>query len=172
MSSVVEMTFGPASSEPQFLRLAIEAVRQHQLASSLTRIVPPHNSSPVFKSVLMAALSVCTVIGAFAAPYLFAKALHNVVRGDFDVAVLSCYGLAVPLFCYLWLKNLLDEQKQSVEEIAYRGWLLLPHMDGYWLSTGDGAEVYLRQMVKKGVTVPPVAFDLLALLKRRTMVAN
>lgn len=61
--------------------------------------------------------------------------------------------------------NWLKEKAQKPEKVAYRKWSSLLYLDAH-IGTGHGLQVKLEEMVRQGLNVPSVLFDLCAVLHR------
>lgn len=158
------------NQEPMFLRLALSAIRIHEMAWLQIRLpVIESPSTYALTTKLIAALSggIATMIGIFSIPFMLGMGLVASQKGDAGDAIFWFYGIGITAFVYQWLKNINEKEKLSTDEIAFIGWAGL-HGTGYGLRTGVGASVYLSQMLGKGVQVPLVALDLCAMLTERT----
>lgn len=169
LSTASQMTYGQRGREPQFLRLALQSVRTHQIATLLTRLPaitnPRYPSLKLFRVVVTGGL---LVLGVIASPAMLAGALASAAKGDAASAMIGLYGIGFVLLLAGDIKVLAKDKAPSPDELAYEGWFQLnPFGVGPWLDYGAGARAYLENMMRKGATVPPVAVDLCALLSQQ-----
>ncbi len=164
-----DMTYGPRGREPQFLRLALQAIRNHQMAVLLTRLpVIETPKYPTLKLVRVVVTGGLLVLGVLASPAMLAAALTSAAKGDAGGAMVALYGIGFVMLLAGDMKALGKEKPESPDELAYEGWRQLnPFGVGPWLVNGIGAEAYLENMMRKGASIPPLALDLCALLSQQ-----
>ena len=160
---------GYRNQEVEFLRLALMAIRQHQIATTLTRLPTFGVNGFDFLGLLKLGLVLLHFLFLLLLPAFLGIALVASAKGDEAGAIFACYGIGVAYFLRRWVKNLSAESQLSNDELAYQYWLNLGGGidDGPWLAGGPGAATYLAGMVRKGVKVPPVAIDLCEMLTAR-----
>ena len=169
LTSAGAMVYRQRGHEPSFLRLALTAVRVHQMAQLQTSLPAVKTSkSDVAKLIGVFILGAFCMVGVLISPALIGSALTHAAKGDSDSATLSLYGLGFVLLLIGTLTNLGKTKQLTPDEVAYEGWLNLnPYVSGPWLAAGTGAGAYLENMMRKGATVPPIALDLCAVLTAR-----
>lgn len=155
----------PQAQDPAFLRVALRAVKQHQLANLLTRLPPPRDQHLWTKPIV----GLISLVLVLASPMFLASAIVAGARGDLYAAMLPLYGLGITFFMAQWTRNLANPEARTVDELAYDGWFRLGLLNRPWLCSGAGAAEYLKQMMREGVLVPLVALDLCEALEKRTV---
>jgi len=153
--------------ETPFLRLALGAIKQHELATLLRRLPAPKRPH-LWGHALFLAICIALVL---AAPTLVAIALVSAGHGDVGGTALALYGLGFVLWMVKTLREMSKIAPTTPDEAAYFAWSWLgPYGSGPWTMTGAGAEFYLEKMARQEIRVPPVAVDLCAALKVVTLV--
>lgn len=170
LSAAASMMYGNRSHEPAFLRFALAAIRMHQMANLLTHLHP----EPVLRTldgVYRLLGAVLALIFVLASPGLVGLAITSAAQGDGSAAALAFYGVALALLFAWYMKNLDKDTALTPHEVAYHDWLMLGVGIGVgagpWLAGGAGTAAYLENMMRKGAKVPPIAFDLCAMLTAR-----
>lgn len=164
LASAKALVSGRRPIEPLFLQLALNAVIRHQLSSSFLQI-PVDEGNSVTRAKLAIKLAFLMLERGlyYLRPVMAGIVLVQANQSDLAGVILGGYGVGASIvasqICDKWI--LVPEV--SVSQKAYRHWCAL-EVHGKWLEGGEGAAVYLRQMLNRGVAIPPVAFDLCAAL--------
>jgi hypothetical protein len=157
-----ELAGVPAWRDPEFLRLGLRAVAQHERAEALSSVGPPKRFSAALGcmgAVLYAGL-------LFLSPVFLASAMVSAGQGDTSGTAAGLYGVAFTAMVILWVKDKASGKHVSPEERAYLAWTQFQNGLG-GAPLGAGARSHLAAMAAAGVSVPGVALDLCAALEAR-----
>lgn len=152
--------------DPVFLRLALVAVRVHEMANLLVRL--PGEKEPSIIGIVFDMIWIAIV--GITYPFLITAFLIMVSEHDKQVAYVLSY-LVFLSGASLWgahKKSLKHKSKfLSSDEITYNAWLQLSPIlrTGPWLAVGVGARVYFEQVIRNGGNIPLIVFDLLTVLE-------
>uniref|UniRef100_UPI00259106F3 hypothetical protein n=1 Tax=Accumulibacter sp. TaxID=2053492 RepID=UPI00259106F3 len=127
LASAAAMLCGPCSHEPEFLRLGLQAVRQHQMANLLCRLpslsgfgIPPVWAA--LRALLFFLSAFLTPILVLTLPALLGYAITSGAKGDMAGAIASCYAIGFILLLTAIMRNLGKEKELTPDEVAYGGW--------------------------------------------------
>lgn len=145
-----------------FLSLGLRALANHQVAIALENIGPEKKTS-------IAGLAITGLLKMsflLSAPFAMAYALIAANKGDLPGTAISLYLVALAVGAWVSIKEMESGKDKPLNERTYSSWSMFRfhHCGG---CVGAGARFQLEQMVKNGIFVPSVAFDLCAV-----MVAN
>lgn len=162
LSSAANLLYSPLGREAPFLRLAIVAIRNHQIANLLTRL-PPLKSESAFIGISRLILYIFGFTGLlFASPAILAFVLSAAARGNQGDAAVGLYALALLGVMWGFAKNSNKEREtKSIDEQTYFSWSRFDDfIVGDRTARGVGAKAYFENMLRQGQPVPPVLFDL------------
>ena len=172
-ASISEILVHPYGMEPYFLRLALHAIRKHEMANLMERI-PVLAESSAAKNIGKLAFSAFCILLTLLSPLVAAGALSSAFAGKFGDTAAALYGIG----SIVWMLNIAkawgqeapDNSQAGNDKKAYQAWLQLgPYGLGMWSALGAGAFVYFEDMQQKGLRVPIIAFDVAAALKATTL---
>lgn len=155
--------------DPSFLRLALSAIRQREIALLLTRLPAlKKDRFPIVRAIGIFGFLIFVGLLVLASPALLGNAIASAAKGDTDSTVLALYGLAFVALMAGTLRNFSKLTAETLDEKAHAAWIQLHHMTlGPWQVTGVGTRAYLEKMIGDGILVPPVALDICAALSAR-----
>lgn len=162
LTAAATMLYSPYGRDASFLRTAIFAVRKHQIANLLTRLLPLKSESAII-GMARAILYIFGFTGLlFAAPAILASVLVAAGQGNQGDAALGLYALAVLGMMWGYAKNSKAAREEStIEEQTYLSWISLDsYLVGDPTARGAGAKAYFENMLRREQSVPPVLFDL------------
>jgi hypothetical protein len=82
----------------------------------------------------------------------------------------ALYALGLIAWILNIARNTGKDKQGTKDEQIYRAWASLnPHQSGDWTVGGAGTSVYLEEMMRRGLQVPAVAFDLCESLKTQAL---
>lgn len=162
LSAAGDMLNAAYGTEVIFLRLALEAIQQHQVAHLLI----DHPEIRVSGGKLSGLVIFSMILSCFS-PALLAYAIVSAAKGELFETLLAVYGLAFSLFMLGYSRYIQKGVNKDYD--AYLYWSgLLKHDDydlGPWLTVGAGTQAYLEHMIRERIRVPPVALDLCSALR-------
>jgi hypothetical protein len=162
------------ASDPVFLRLALYALKHHEIAKLLVSIPykkPPNLLWGAAKSISFALIFIALLI---ASPAILVNSLANIFTGRIEDAVLGFYSLGLLIIFIRFHKNKSDRSKLSDQakiidrqERTLNAWYQLDNTrsNGDWSITGASAHNYFISMQKEGLIVPIVLFDICEALR-------
>lgn len=159
-SHCADLLFLPAWRDPEFLRLGLRAIAQHEKADALAMV---RVSKP--KSATAGAIGgIFSAVMLYLSPAALGIALVSATHGDLagTVAALYFVGL-VALLVSSASKNDAGEDISEYER-RYLAWSEFGH-EHAGTAFGAGAEYQLKDLASKGVRVPSIAFDICAALR-------
>lgn len=163
----LELLFVPGWRDPEFLRVALSAICQHETADALTTIGPAKSSN--------VALGCLGVLASWAllliSPAMLAAALASATKGDTAGASAALYVVGLAVLAAVWLKKKdAGGDETPLPERRYLAWTKFRYSQGN-ATIGEGAHRYFAQMQDKGVPVPAVAFEVCEALKASALAA-
>ena len=115
------------------------------------------------------AMSVWAIVLWLSIPVAVGYGLSAAFKGDALLAVFCAYwsiwGGSL-LFSFRSFSHRLNNEEESKEERGVRRWEELT-LHGFYVGFGHGLEAKLKDMLREGVDMPPVLFDLCAQLQSR-----
>lgn len=148
--------------DPEFLRLALQAVCVHEKATAMWLGGPPEK----YSVPMGCAGSVLRLVLVLAMPAAFAIGITSSIRQELGAACLAFYVLGAGVLACV-SKMEAAEKNLVGHSLAYDRWTRF-ELDGAASGAGAGAAEHLRSMAQDGVKVPSLAFDLARLLYDRT----
>lgn len=163
--------YEPRAHEAIFLRLALHALRQYEMANLLMRLPPKSELSGGSIAWLISKVGL-TLVLVLLTPAILAFSLSAVAHGEASVATAGFYFLSL-VGWLAWLFKGKDDEPPP-DERAWSTWerLGFTGIDGSWTSCGVGASEVLRELLRHGARVPPLAFDLCAALTSASLEAQ
>ena len=155
-----EVLFLPGWRDPEFLRLGLSAIVQHELAEALELAGPSTSKSAALGC--LGGIFAATVL--FLSPAALASALVSASRSDLAGAVVALYFVGLCALVLDWAKKKEAGKDVPEPERRYVAWIQFRYTHDS-AAIGAGAEHYLKEMATKGVRVPAVAIDLCAALR-------
>lgn len=165
VSSLLQHPYGQSKV---FLRLALQAIRKHQMANLLMRM-PTKKVIGTSGGVWLLIWSVISTIGLVLLPAFFGIALVSASSGDGLGTIGGLYAAGISVAVYKGIKNNVKamEAPGSVDEQAYEAWYWLGHFGQYeWNVTGAGAKAKFEDMLRRGLPMPLIAIDVADSLAR------
>jgi hypothetical protein len=172
-TSVSEILFHPYGLEPYFLRVALHAIRNHEMANLMERLPALAEFSTAKNLGKLAFIGFCILL-LLLSPLVVAGALSSAFAGKFGDTAAALYGIGF----IAWMLNIAkglgeeapDNTQAGKDAQAYEAWRQLgPYGLGDWSLLGAGATAYFEEMQRKGLSVPIIAFDVAAALKATTL---
>ncbi len=169
----IELAADPTWHEPLFLRLALRAICQHEMANLLTRLPVVENQKDPPFAALWAFFKVAGIlmVGAtslvlyLASPLLLGIALVQANKGELGAAAIALYGLGLLWWLHSYSKSKSNGDNLSTDEKTYRAWSSLCQWPFQTHAIGEGALAHLEKMKRDGFDVPHIAFDVCAALR-------
>jgi hypothetical protein len=162
-----ELLLCPAWRDPQFLRLGLRAVATHETAKAL-QLATPAKAKSIALGCFVGVVSFVLVL---LLPAALGGALVSAAQGELGATVIALYCAAVCLWPVWWSK-----QKEAGRDTtdADRRYLAWAHFQAHSGETiiGAGAQHRLSELVRKGVQVPDLVYDLCAALQQATQRGN
>ncbi|MDB5823671.1 MAG: hypothetical protein JWR21_2375 [Herminiimonas sp.] len=159
-SALSSLMYLPYGQDPVFLRRALLALRSHELACLLC-ILPPEKVSSTFRHVGTLVFCVFCIALLVVSPAILAGALVAIVQANYGDTVMALYALGFIAWMFNILRGLGKDATKTKDEQAYWAWSALNlYQSGDWTAAGAGALAYFEQMLRQGVQVPAIAFDI------------
>lgn len=158
----------PCGQSKVFLRLALQAIRKHQMANLLMRM-PSKKVMRTSEGVWLLIWSVISTIGLVLLPAFLGIALVSASSGNGLGTIGGLYAAGISVAVYKGVKNNVKamEAPGSVDEQAYEAWYWLGHFGQYeWNVTGAGAKAKFEDMLRRGLPIPLIAIDVADSLAR------
>jgi hypothetical protein len=164
--------FDCMNREPEFLRLALKALRVHRMANALALGVRSRSLLlPTGSLLLLGAFWLFSALFLLASPALIAAALSAAARGQGGEATVVLYIIAIGSLMLIGLRTYERAQSQRTQnEQEFDVWSRFESHWGWtdrWTLVGAGATTYLEDAVRRGADIPPLALDICALLSAR-----
>lgn len=150
--------------DPAFTSLALHACIKQQASSAVVSFHYHDGGSkrPGVKAIL--GMSVTSVVFSIMLAGSIGNGLTLAIQHDGVSASVMAF---VGMFSYGVLNNLGKPEAETKWATASSNWSVLTYLD-FHIGTGHGVEHQLRQLMRQGVHVPSVLFDLCAALQQGT----
>jgi hypothetical protein len=162
--------------EPSLLRLALSAIVKNQKAKFLANLpaeTEKTNWGIIIILFLTPFLAILNCLLYLSSPFILSYALVSAFKGNVEDTAYSFYLLGLLVFIKQTGKNIksdLDKKNIPTQDRKnYEAWHKLNYAETYQFSTGVGAKFVFKKMVKDGIDVPPIVFDLCAALESATL---
>lgn len=171
LSACGDVLHHPCRGESVFLRTALRALRQHEMACLLCRLpARSRGTTGLLGGAGQMLFGLFGLLLVLASPAMLSAAMVSAVRGDATSTTAALYGLGLTAWAVWASKKPGQDTDASKNERAYSAWLRLGvslHDD--WVANGAAASCYLEDMLRKGLGFPLIALDLCAALQASTL---
>jgi hypothetical protein len=162
LSGLIRHPFG---QDPVFLRRPLLALRSFEMAHLLNTLPTAKEHSSWRGAGVIAFWLFCFVL-LLLTPAILAKGLVSAAKNDYGDTSAALYGLGFAAWMLNILRNAGKPTAKTKDEQTYLVWLAL---QGDWTVGGAGASAYFEEMMRKGLQVPLIAFDLCESLKTQSL---
>ena len=164
IEQVAELVYWPAGRDPEFAAMGLHALLKQRtsLALQLVYLTGGSIEEPKFLIARVGARIVTTLLFVLTLPLALGYGLSLAFKDEgFGASLCAYWGLYA-----VWY--LIDANKTEVkkEVESYRRWQELCTID-FHIGTGHGLEVKLTEMLRAGIKIPSVLFDLCAMVRSR-----
>jgi hypothetical protein len=165
LHEAANLLFDRRACDPEFVRAAIHACIKQQFSSAVSFLYFSGGSIEGKRVTLPRTIGriAAFVIFSLGLPFAVGNGLASAFQGDGAAA--SLFALFA-MFAYGVLKAWY-KKPETPEYLAYQAWFSLMYR-GFHIGTGHGIEKQLADMLRRGVGVPSVLFDLCAALQQGT----
>jgi hypothetical protein len=166
LSSLIYLHCG---QDPVFLRRALLALQRYEMARLLC-ILPVEKTLSSSRNIGTALFAVFCFVLMLAAPAILASALVSIAHGNYEDTAAALYALGFIAWMLNIARGLGKDGVGTKDEQAYLAWSgMNPYQSGDWTAAGPGALAYFEEMMRKGLNVPAIAFDICESLKANTL---
>lgn len=169
LSALTTLIRRPIGQDPVFLRRALLALQRYEMARLLC-ILPVTRTQSTLQSIGRLIFVVFCLFLLLISPAILANVFVSTVAGNNGDTAIGLYALGFTAWMLNIMKNLGKETPGTKDEQAFNAWAALnPYSSGDWTAGGAGAHAYFEDMLRKGLSVPAVAFDLSTSLKLQAL---
>jgi hypothetical protein len=168
-SALAALFYQPYGQDPAFLRRALLALQRFETARLLSVMPPEKNQSSLRGASLLVFCVFCFAL-LLLFPLVLAHGLVSVTRGEYGDTAAALYGLGFIAWMLNIVRNFGKDAEGTIDEQTYQAWLALNgYQSGDWTAGGAGAAAYFNEMMRKGLRVPVIAFDICASLRNQAL---